>query len=245
MSQGRTECAPTCSLRFKPFRIGHNQHGITMRCTRSRTCVCLFLLARFPFRLGDRCRYAALVLTASFWQTKTMELQRTGAIETTRILLSVICIVVFVLLSLLWVRSYWWIDNVTGPQSGDYRPQLGSSNGWLTVRYRNDKLSPDQIPEWNRQSKTHAEMDAIYEQMEKSIANEPGATFVRPTPMYHFGWTGVATFRTPYWIPVFVSAGLAVLFGWKQDWRFSISTMLFAFAAGAVVLALIVKFLRM
>ena len=32
---------------------------ITMRCTRSRTCVCFFLLARFPFRLGDRCRYAA------------------------------------------------------------------------------------------------------------------------------------------------------------------------------------------
>ena len=28
-----------------------------MRCTRSRTCACFFLLARFPFRLGDRGRY--------------------------------------------------------------------------------------------------------------------------------------------------------------------------------------------
>ena len=32
---------------------------ITMRCTRSRTCACLFLLADLSFRLGDRCRYSA------------------------------------------------------------------------------------------------------------------------------------------------------------------------------------------
>ena len=32
---------------------------ITMRRTRSRTCACFFLLARFPFRLGDRGRYPA------------------------------------------------------------------------------------------------------------------------------------------------------------------------------------------
>ena len=174
-----------------------------------------------------------------------MESRQSTAIGNTRMTLSVTCAAAFVLLALLWGRSYRYIDNITGPQYGTYRPQIGSSNGWLTVRYRNDKLSPKHFPEWNRQSKTFEEMEAVYQQMELSIANEPGATFVRPTPTYRFGWAGVAKFRTPYWLPVVISGALAIIFGWKLDWRFSIKMMLLATVGVAVVLALIVKFLRM
>jgi len=161
-----------------------------------------------------------------------------------RVLFSAICIASFILLTLLWARSYSWIDNVIGPQYRSYRPQLSSSDGWATLRYCNDNLSPDQFTKWTRQSTSSQQMDKIYRQMEESIKNEPGATFSRPTSSHSFGWQGVGAFHTPYWLPIAVIGLLAVAFGWKQDWRFSLKTMLTLTTVAAASLALIVKFLR-
>lgn len=174
-----------------------------------------------------------------------MNLTQRNTTGNIRMLLSVTCIAVCVLLLLLWVRSYWWIDMVTGPQSGEFRPQIGSSNGWLTLRYRNSQLSTHDFPEWHRQSRTFSDMEKIYQQIEEKIKNEHSATFVRPTPTYRFGWVNAEVFRTPIWIPAIVSGCLAILFGWKQDWRFSLRTILIVTAVIAAVLSVSVSFLRM
>ncbi|EMI15318.1 membrane protein [Rhodopirellula maiorica SM1] len=121
---------------------------------------------------------------------------------------------------------------------------MGSSDGWLTIRNRNDKLSPDQFTEWTRQSTSVEDMEAIYAQMEESIKNEPGATFSRPTPKFEFGLADVGVFRTPYWVPIACLGFLAIAWGWRQDWRFSLKTMLIWIAVSAVSLGLAVQFFR-
>ena len=54
---GITWCLPALSCVTAPAADKQSRYAMTI----SRTCVCFFLLARFPFRLGDRCRYPAQV----------------------------------------------------------------------------------------------------------------------------------------------------------------------------------------
>lgn len=161
-----------------------------------------------------------------------------------RVLLSTIGIAAVVLLTLLWARSYWWIDNVIGPQTGSFRPQMASSEGWLTIRYRNEKLAPNQFTKWKRQSTSVENMEAIYAQMEESIKNQPNATFSRPVPTFQFGRKEAGVFSAPYWLPIAAIGFLAIALGWKQDWRFSLKTMLTWTAVSAVCLVLAVQFFR-
>ena len=162
-----------------------------------------------------------------------------------RILLSTVCVALIVVLALLWGRSCFWIDHVIGPQSGSLRPQMSSSDGWLTLRYRNDTLSPNQFTGWRRQTTTIEDMETIYRQIEESIKNKPGATFTRPAaPTFQFGWKGSGVFCVPYWLPIIALAGSGFALGWKQDWRFSLKTILLWITLSAVFLTLSVQYFQ-
>jgi hypothetical protein len=50
-----------------------------------------------------------------------------------RIAWSVGCVVVCVLLIVLWVRSYWWLNLIKGPLTPSKTLVLTSSNGFFTV----------------------------------------------------------------------------------------------------------------
>ena len=173
-----------------------------------------------------------------------MRAQTKSVIGGLRVLLSTICIAGLALFSLMWVRSSSWNDNIIGPQTGSFRPQISSADGWVTIRYHNDQLSPGQFPKWTRQSRSDEQMEAVYKQMEESIKNEPGATFTRPMPTFNIGWQKDDAFRTPYWLPILTLALLAMAFGWRQDWRFSIKTLLMWISIAALCLGLIVQFFR-
>ena len=59
-----------------------------MRCTRSRTCVCFFLLASLSFRLGDRGRYPALM---NQMEHRTFGLKHLVSLVTASAVLFAIC----------------------------------------------------------------------------------------------------------------------------------------------------------
>ena len=172
-----------------------------------------------------------------------MESTSTTFFGRTRVFLAAICIAMCILLLAMWVRSHFWLDHLTGPQSGSYRPGLSSTMGWLTIQYRNDKLSPQHYPKWTITSSTHEAMEAVYDQMEKSIENTPGATFIRPSsiPDFHVGWTGDGKIRTPYWLATAILGCSAIVLGYKQDWRISLKTTLLMTAAIAVLIAIAVS----
>jgi hypothetical protein len=154
-----------------------------------------------------------------------------------RIAWSAVCGILCLLLIALWVRSYWWVDNFIGPSQGAYRFGVASSDGWLTIRYRNGILDPKAFPNWKLKSTSAAAMEKVYKQMEASIKGTPGATFSRPARK--FGWKDDWGFQFPYWLPV-ASVGVLVTVSWKLPWRFSLRTLLIGMTVVAVVLGLVI-----
>jgi hypothetical protein len=153
-----------------------------------------------------------------------------------RIAWSVGCGIACVLLIVLWVRSYWWVDTIIGPPYGSYRFGLASSNGWLTARYKSGTLGPQAFPKWSWKSMTHADLEKTYQQMEQSIKGT-NATFKRAT--FHFGWTEDWGIQFPHWVPALFCGMLAGV-GWMLPSKFSLRTLLIAITLVAVVLGLIV-----
>src|SRR5687767_11386334 len=51
-----------------------------------------------------------------------------------RIAVTALSLTACVLLIALWVRSYWWMDNVWGPVTETKRLVTGSITGWLQFR---------------------------------------------------------------------------------------------------------------
>jgi hypothetical protein len=158
-----------------------------------------------------------------------------------RIAFSVICGILCLLLVVLWVRSYWWLDNFIGPLRGSVRYGVASGSGWLTVRYGNGKMDPQSFPEWTWQCRTVAEMEAVYKQMEESIQGTT-AKFTRPT--FEFGWKEDWGFQFPYWMPTVLVGILAVAASWRRPWRFSLRTLLIAMTLCALGLGAIVWAVR-
>ena len=152
-----------------------------------------------------------------------MEPKENNVSGSTRILFSSVFITIFVLLSIMWARSYWWVDIVIAPQSGSQTQQFLSGDGWLGVHFRKN-LEPNVFPDWVHDSLPFKPIEG-------------------PSP--RFGWEDAETFLSPYWLPVFACLCLATIFGWKQDWRFSLKTMLIAISVVAVAVFLILKSLQM
>jgi hypothetical protein len=143
------------------------------------------------------------------------------------------------LLVVLWVRSYSWVDNIIGPSKGSSRFGVATANGWLTVRYGNGKFNQQAFPEWTLLSTSAAEMEETYKQMEDSIKRTT-ATFSRP--IHRFGWIQDWGFQFPYWLPAVLLLTLAVA-PWLRM-RFSLRTLLIGMTVAAVLLGIVVYVIR-
>ena len=153
-----------------------------------------------------------------------------------RIAWSVAWGVVAVLLVVLWVRSYWWIDYINGPPYGSYRFGLASSNGWLTTRYRNGMLRPTSFPKWAWESTTQEDMEKMYQQSE-ALAKQRNTIFRRAT--FQFGWVEDWGVQFPLWVPL-LFCGMVAGVVWVLPSKFSLRTLLIAMTLVAVVFGLIV-----
>lgn len=169
-------------------------------------------------------------------------MDRPRFIRRVRLALSVSCVILCLVFTMLWVRSYWWVDNVIGPAKGSYRPGVASDSGWLTVRYGNGKLDPEAFPEWKRQSRSAVEMEEVYKQMEASIKGT-NATFSRPTKK--LGWKADWGFQFPWFLPTLITGLLAAAVGWKLPFQYGLRTLLVATTFIAVALGLLVAYLRL
>jgi|tagenome__1003787_1003787.scaffolds.fasta_scaffold20711833_1 hypothetical protein len=124
-----------------------------------------------------------------------------------------------VLLIVLWVRSYWWGDVFTFPQSSQGALGIGSINARIMFGATNDDTFPlwEWLVEPNRQP---AEFLPWFEVSIRSVSSE----------MY-----------VPDWLLVILTISVAVLPWIRQlSWRFSLRTLLIATTLLAVVLGLVV-----
>jgi hypothetical protein len=153
------------------------------------------------------------------------------------------CLIACVLLALLWVRSYWYLDNVIGPARGSFRLGVASANGWLTLRYANGSMGPEYFPKWNLQTTTNEQLEKVYQQMEQSIKGTPGATFTRPDPP-RFRWMENWGVQFPYWLPTLTVAILAIAFGWRLRWQYGLRALFVTTTIIAVGIGLLVAFFR-
>jgi len=143
-----------------------------------------------------------------------------------RIATSVFFAVVTVAVCVLWVRSYFWIDNVVGPVTIRQQFGVASANGWLTLRTK----SPPLFRKWSVQSRTPAQLEAVYEQLSRG-----GGQVTRPGPK-RLGFIGDGAIQFPHLLPAVLFAILAAL-PWISC-RYSLRTLLIATTLVAVVLGL-------
>jgi hypothetical protein len=135
-----------------------------------------------------------------------------------RIAWSVSCGLGCVLLVVLWVRSYWWIDVFTFPQSSQGALGIGSINARIMFGGTDDETFPlwEWLVEPNRQS---AKLLPWFEVSTRSAAFEIYA---------------------PDWLVAILTISLAVLPWIRQlSWRFSLRTLLIATTLVAVMLGLL------
>ena len=151
-----------------------------------------------------------------------------------RIAWSVGCAAACVLLVVLWVRSYWWMDS-----AWNVIPAFGTTNlvsDLGDVRASSDTSSAASTPSgWKVWS---------YEQADSTSA----AVRLRPWVRSRFTWkasAGRCSVSAPHWSLVMISATAASL-PWinRLRWRFSLRTLLIATTLVAAVLGLVVYFMR-
>lgn len=135
-----------------------------------------------------------------------------------RIAFSVVCGILCLLLIALWVRSYWWWDNL----NVGARHSIDSVGGQLMV----EEEIAFSVPDW----------------MASSTAELLGS-YIRWTTFVADGATsrGIGT-AIPDWLLVFSTAVLAAS-PWLP-WRFSLRTLLIATTLVAVLLGTIVWMVR-
>ena len=144
------------------------------------------------------------------------------------------CGLVFVLLIALWVRSYWYPEDIivwrtTSAQERITPPEwyFGNMPGWIGFDYYPD-TSPFATREWEYESYPAEEI--------RRILPSPGflGFYVGLSP-------GPRDFYAPHWFLVLLSAAFAAVPWIRQlKWHFSLRTLLIATTLVAVVLGLIV-----
>jgi hypothetical protein len=133
-----------------------------------------------------------------------------------RLAWSVACGIACVLLIVLWVRSYWWMEQLSGPLSRTRILVVGSIEGGLLV----------QVPfhDWGY----------IWKVRSNSLKSGGRSSFRFGSEFRRIP----EGFCLPHWSLVVLYATLAAV-PWLR-WRFSLRTLLIATTAIAVVLGLIV-----
>ena len=150
-----------------------------------------------------------------------------------RIAFSTTCLIACVLLIVLWIRSYWWLDGAIGPMSPTKTLVLGSSSGRFSVRI-DDRFSR----RWQFDHHSLVEFEKLMNRLRRS-----SVSFRFPI----FGFTG-NDFFLAHWFVIIPIAVLGIVSSrpWIRQlhWRFSLRTLLIATTLAAVVLGLIVWAMR-
>ena len=148
-----------------------------------------------------------------------------------RIAFSATCLLACVLLVVLWVRSYWWVDGVSMPLTSKYYLGTASSPGCIGFAFHPmGQLSSDQV--WHfRSAPTERWLEAVRQQRFPNISRVWGTfDFQR------------YSYVAPDWFILIVLTTLAAA-PWLR-WRFRLRTLLIATTLVALVLGLIVYAIR-
>jgi hypothetical protein len=148
-----------------------------------------------------------------------------------RIVFSIGCGITFVLLILLWVRSYWWCDIAY------YRP---GPNAMFLVRSSEGKVS---FGDWSRRVGTMGAPPSIGLSRRASYVGERAdvdlSGFGKIFREFAYDRVG---YQVPDWFLVILAAGLGSSF-WLSRWkgRFSLRTLLIALTLVAALLGMMVR----
>jgi hypothetical protein len=144
-----------------------------------------------------------------------------------RIAFSITCGMACVLLIVLWMRSYTWGDNLTGPVSQSRLFRFSSGKGVLLMHL-------DERPKTSRGWRlTHISMVKIDRMKAQFIHRGGPASVVNAVNRWGLSERLI---RAPHWFFVLLSVALAAA-PWLP-WRFNLRTLLIATTLVAVVLGL-------
>lgn len=151
--------------------------------------------------------------------------------------------VLFVMFFALWVRSYWWFDQFSGPISNFAYGGITSVQGQSTfeVRYDRDYRKPLGV-NWKWRGFPMSEWE--------NALNSPVPYFpagkAKPFFSFTLRWPRVtgSEIVVPYWIPLLLSGSVAALPWMTRRWvdrpcRFSLRAMLIATTVLAFVLGMV------
>lgn len=160
-------------------------------------------------------------------------MERSRVVPLVRIAASAVCITACVLLVVLWVRSYWWRDGLTGPLPVNHRFSLSTAYG--RVRYATfDNAYQHQFTGWVVTG-WHVSADRIKRPPNLKLVNTPlsdfGLGFAGSSDRYGI----VAIF--PIWVPLIITATIAAAF-WGR-FRFSLRAMLIFMTLFAILLGIL------
>jgi hypothetical protein len=142
-----------------------------------------------------------------------------------RIAFSAVCGIACVLLAVLWLRSYWRFDYVSGMATASRQVEIFAIKGRLAIgTWAETTMAP-----WGHRSNPVAESQSTLQILERH-ENAIGFGIVKPSVVM------------PYYFVVFV-AGVFATLPWLR-WRFSLRTLLIATTSVAVVLGAIVYLVR-
>jgi hypothetical protein len=148
-----------------------------------------------------------------------------------RVAFSATCLIACVLLIVLWVRSYWWLNLIKGPLTPSKTLVLTSSNGFFTVGTLSSTAYIWKVDRWS-QEKLLLQMKA---------AGMPANTKSWFWQLTYFGFAH-GGLESSYLYPTSVMGIAAGALGWPFAWRFRLRTLLIAMTLVAVVLGLTVWF---
>jgi hypothetical protein len=145
-----------------------------------------------------------------------------------RIAFSAACLIACVLLIVLWVRSYWWVDSIETRKSPSIWV-VASGRGVLGVGY-DPLVSPVAVRDWRFESDP-----PDYE------AQSPQHSILG---FYIHHSQGEFAILLPYWFLVLFAMVLVAVPWIRWSKRFSLRTLLIATTLVAVVLGLIIWSVR-
>jgi hypothetical protein len=143
-----------------------------------------------------------------------------------RIAWSVMCAIATVLLIVLWVRSYWWLDGISSPMSNGLGFQVYSTDGRI-VCSEGSPAGPTQSKPWE----LNIGYEHTLEGAEASNSVFRGFDILREPC--------VTRIRGPHWFPVLIFAALTAAPWLRGSRKFSLRTLLIATTLVAVVLGLV------
>jgi hypothetical protein len=145
---------------------------------------------------------------------------------------SIVCLVLCVALMGMWVRSYWWTDNLHFKPSGTFLVDGASSSGRVAIRAISSTtinpnegwftfIPPSPVGNWR----------SDLAKMDRRFSTVAGFGLVRDRNVF--------TIMVPYWFVVLIVGALSFAPWPRVNHRFSLRAMLIAMTLVAIVLGLI------